>query len=135
MKTSTAYSSESFSEPIEIMHETSREWLNEISLMKEEIKFLGTLLTRNASHRFPTPESTELTKELNSLNSDVLTFLSKKITEHEMWLTDAIQTDTLSRQKFYREMHDELALEMNNCHKKFRDLKRRIYTLASNDVK
>jgi len=100
MKTIKGPTSEYLSDTsIEILHETSREWLNEIFFMKEEIEFLASLLTRNAVHHFPTIESTELKKELASLNSNVLTVLKKKIMEHEMWLADAIRTDTISRQK------------------------------------
>jgi hypothetical protein len=115
---------------LEVLHEQSLEWLNEMNFVKEEMTFLNRLLNRDAGHQFPTEECAALEKELTIFNSDIVDVLYRKIQEHERWLTDIIRTDTLDRQYFYREVHRELMHEISECMEKYFFIKRRIFSFA-----
>ncbi len=115
---------------LEVLHEQSLEYLNEIAFIKEEIAFFNTLLNKNAGRQFPSEQSAAFGKELVSFNSGVVSVLQNKIMEHERWLSDIIKTDTLGRQESYRNIHREVTEEMNACHKRYFQLKKSIFSFV-----
>lgn len=119
---------------LEILHKSSHQWLNEIAFMEEEVRFLSSLLTTKSSYHNSNMESIEFNRELTLFSRDFITVLNKKIMEHEMWLTDIIRTDTLDRQKFYREIHSELAAQMRDCHDRFMNMKKKIFSYIKDNM-
>lgn len=118
---------------VEELHQESIEWLSEVSFIKQKLMFLRKLLTKNTGH-FPTVESAELDKELIVFNSNMLSTLLHSIREHEMWLSDIFRTDTPSRLKFYRELHDELGERIKTCRNEIVAMKKRIFAFAMNQT-
>jgi len=114
---------------LEELHQQSIEWADEVAFIKEELVFLRKLLTKFGGH-FPTVESAELDKELIVFVSNTLSPLLHSILEHEMWLSDILRTDTLSRLKFYRELHGDLSERMRACRKEIFGIKKRFFAFA-----
>jgi len=120
---------------LEVLHEQSCEYLNEISFMKTEITFFNTLLNKNAGRQFSTEQSAAISKQMITFIGKTLNALNKKLMEHERWLADIIKTDTLGRQQSYREVHRDLTKEMVACREKFVRLKKKVFSFAKNWVK
>ena len=115
---------------LEVLHEQSKEYLDEIAFIKEELVFFNKLLNKNAGQQFPSNQAATLSKEMVAFDSNPLTILHNKIIEHERWLADMIKTDTLGRQESYRDIHRGLTEEMDECRKKFQSLKKSIFSFA-----
>lgn len=115
---------------LEVLHEQSREYLNEIDFMKMEISFFNKLLNKNAGKQFPGEQAAALGKRMIKFVSATLPVLRKKIMEHERWLSDILKTDTLGRQESYREIHRNLTKEMRMCRETFVRLKKKVFSFA-----
>ena len=115
---------------LEVLHEQSREYLNEIDFMKIELAFFNKLLNKNAGKQFPTEQAAALSKRITKFMSRSLPGLLKKIMEHEQWLSDIIKTNTLGRQESYREVHRDLTKEMIMCRQTFIRLKKKVFSFA-----
>jgi hypothetical protein len=115
---------------LEVLHEQSLEYLNEIDFMKVEISFFNKLLNKNAGKQFPGEQSAALGKRMIKFVSSTIPDLRKKIMEHERWLSDIIKTDTLGRQESYREVHRALTKEMTMCRENFVRLKKKVFSFA-----
>jgi len=115
---------------LEVLHEQSLEYLNEIDFMKVEITFFNKLLNKNAGKQFPSEQAAALSKRMIKFVTRVLPDLREKIVEHERWLSDIVKTDTLGRQESYRVIHRNLTQEMNMCRESFIRLKKKVFSFA-----
>jgi hypothetical protein len=115
---------------LEVLHEESLEWLNEITFWRDETAFFYSLIvTRIPETLAETKKELEkIEKELISISTDELNELENKVTEHEKllrYLVDCREED----QSDYRQKHLELSQKIHLLEKRLKTLKKNIFGL------
>lgn len=116
---------------LEILHEQSNEWLNDISFWKEEIAFFYAIIIKKTHVSVPLDAKDSLQQieeELGLISGGELEKLQKEVEEHEKSLYMFLKKKT-GTERAYRETHKKLAHEFEDFEKKFREIKRNIFSL------
>jgi hypothetical protein len=116
---------------LEILHEQSNEWLNEISFWREEIAFFYAIIIKKTYLSVPVHSKNAISlieKELDIISSGQLDKLQKEVEDHERSLYKFLK-DKVGTDMEYRETHKKLAHEFENFEKKLRLIKRDIFGL------
>lgn len=116
---------------IEILHEQSNEWLNEIAFWREEIAFFYAIIIKKTHISVPIDSKdalNQIEKELDLLSGGQLDKLQKEVVEHEKSLYVFLK-DKVGTEREYRETHKKLVHEFEDFEKKFRQIKRDIFSL------
>lgn len=116
---------------LEILHEQSNEWLNEIEFWREEIAFFYGIVIRKTHLAVPIHSKDALNlieKELEIISRGKLDILQKEVEEHEKSLSMFLK-DKTGTEREYRDTHKKLAQEFENFEKKFRLVKGDIFSL------
>lgn len=123
---------------IEVLHEQSNEWLNEIAFWQDELAFLYTLVVRKTLKAVPVnaKESiVEIENELVRLTSGELDNLRQKVEEHEKLLLSLFERKVAGDEGAYRDKHHQLVTEFDQVEKRVKLLKRRVFELAGQIAK
>jgi hypothetical protein len=121
---------------IEILHEESIEWLNEITFWHEECTFLFTLFVKNIQKLNPAPVSSKeellhIERELLQLqrSGGELDSLKHEVEQHERFLALLLENQ-LGSERNYRDEHKALAGNFMVFEKRFKDLKKDIFVFV-----
>ena len=118
---------------LEILHQESREWLNEISYWRDEIAFFYTLMVKKGDKKF----SIENKDELVHIQDEILHMSGKEfgdfeatINQHEIYLDTLLQNNSLRDERVFREKHKIISSEILNFDTRIRKLKKEIFALV-----
>jgi hypothetical protein len=116
---------------IEILHEESVEWLNDLDFWREENDFLFTLFIKSVRKEAISLKNDQLLKierELIHLrrSGGELDELQRVVLEHEHFLKMLLENH-VNAERNYRDAHIELAKRFSLFEKRFKSLKTNIF--------
>jgi hypothetical protein len=117
---------------LEVLHEQSTEWLNEIAFWRDEAAFFYSLVVTKTKKSVPEnlkEEFSKVEKELISVTADELDKLEESVTEHEKFLRYLVDCQEKD-QTDYRNKHKMLALSFEQFEKRFKSLKKNVFSLV-----
>jgi hypothetical protein len=117
---------------LEILHEESREWLNEIAFWRDEATFLFNLIRKKTNELVQVKAGTvseKIENELSRISAVELDKLHETVIAHERYLSKMIK-DKMNDQETYRYKHHELASEFREFDKHFKVVKKEIFDIA-----
>jgi hypothetical protein len=116
---------------LEILHEQSTDWLNEITFWREEIAFFHSIIIKKTHLSIPIDSKDaliQIEEELGQISADQLEKLQNQVEEHEKSLFLFLK-DKSGSESEYRETHKKLVHEFEDFEKKFKQIKRDIFGL------
>ncbi|MDG1729463.1 MAG: hypothetical protein P8K68_07675 [Algibacter sp.] len=115
---------------LDILHFESREWLDTIEFLKDEIRFFENLLKQKESEESNKQEFTKLLKNLDKIHIDFLEDLEDDIIQHESTLSKIVKGEKGLSDAVYRDKHSQLAKRMNTFTENFKTFKKIIFDHA-----
>lgn len=118
--------------PLEILHEESQEWLDEVEFWKDEIAFFYALIvgkTRKSTAVLKTKEGKSIENHLVYVSAETLNDLKLEVQTHERFLSRLMDDVTLSEQT-YRSKHKAIAKKIHDFENEFREMKKKVFQLA-----
>jgi hypothetical protein len=116
---------------LEVLHEQTTEWLSEINFWRDEAAFLYSLVVTRTSDLVPVNSKNSFEKieqELLNITGDELDKLENLVNDHEKILTYLVECRE-EEQGNYRDKHREMTITFDQFEKRFRSLKKEIFTL------
>lgn len=110
----------------DVLFEETREWLDEITFIREEIAFYHSLLAKHQSIT-PATTTTALSARLVQLKADLNGNFMRSLVAHSNELAEMMRTFTMGRHEPYRNTHLELGEEVNRLLRVFKDIKHDIF--------
>ena len=117
---------------LEVLHEESREWLNEINYWRDEIAFFYTLMVKKAdknSFRENKNELIHIQEELLKMSGKEFGDLEAVINQHENYL-DLLATNFLKNDRVFRDKHKAISFQIREFDIRIRNLKNKIFSLV-----
>ena len=118
----------------EELHDDSKNWFSEIDFVNDELRFLDHLLGSNYIDFKEFGLDTKIEKIVINLkvekNKGIT--LKKLIQEHERTLSHLINSDSDTGNANYMDVHKKLEFEMILFTKKYKKLKREIFSIVEN---
>ena len=118
--------------PLEILHEESLEWLEEVEFWKDEVAFLYKLIIQKSKERTPllkTKQAKEAERHLIYISVEKLGDLKIEVDAHEKFLSRVIDNKKFDAE-LYRSRHKAIAEKFQDFEKEFRDMKKKIFQFA-----
>lgn len=117
--------------PLEILHEESLEWLEEIEFWKDETAFFYALIIKRTkdSAVWTTKQAKEVERHLVYVSAERLDDLRLEVKNHEKFLNRILNNSQLS-EEYYRIRHKEITEKMQNFEWEYRSMKKKIFTLT-----
>lgn len=123
---------------IEVLHEQSNEWLNEIAFWYDELSFLHSLVIKKTLKSVPLNSKNSIEKienELIRLTGGDLDRLKLTIETHEKLLVDILEKKKNTNEEIYRGKHRQLTNEFHQFENRFKLLKKDVFDLVKMIVK
>lgn len=117
---------------VEVLHEQSIEWLNEIAFWRDESAFLYSLFANKTLKFVPVNSKKDIEKiekELLAMTCEDLDKLQHEVEDHEKFLDLLLKNDHLDKET-YKRKHHALTLTFSEFEKRFKFLKKEIFALA-----
>jgi hypothetical protein len=117
---------------LEVLHEQSNEWRNEIAFWRDEASFLYTLIVTKTIKSIPVDSKNnmdKIEKDLIKITGGEIDDLENKVIEHQKFLNYLIQCNE-EDQKDYRDKHKELTKKLDYFEKRFKSLKKEVFSLV-----
>jgi hypothetical protein len=117
---------------LDVLHEQSTEWLNEIAFWRDETAFFYSLIVTKTFKSVPTNSKNDLEKiekELISITGGELDKLENAVAEHEKFLSYLMECQD-ENQESYRDKHKELTHTFNQFEKRYKFLKKEIFSFV-----
>ena len=118
--------------PLEILHEESLEWLEEVEFWKDETAFFYKLIIQKSKERTPllkTKQAKEAERHLIYISAEKLDDLKIEVDAHEKFLSRIINSKKLD-EGLYRSRHKAIAKKFQDFEKEFCDMKKKIFQLV-----
>lgn len=115
--------------PLEILHEESMEWLEEIEFWKDEVAFFYKLMITKGERKPPTKSLLSIQNQIIYFSSEKLDDLKLEIQTHERFLSrmmKAIRQD----EGAYRSKHRILSKNVSEFEKQFKEMKKKVFLLV-----
>jgi hypothetical protein len=116
---------------LDVLHEQSNEWLEEINFWRDESAFYYAFMLTETNNWVPITSKNELKSiegELISLTGGELDDLQKVVEEHERFLSDLMDKHP-ENESNYRNKHRQLAIRFVQFEKRFKYLKHDVFKL------
>jgi nitroreductase len=115
-------------EPVEVLHQQSINWLNQILFWKDEGRFFSDLLKHHASGRERKEELESISGKFRNINAGDIDALNRDIYMHERFLSEVLrEKDVDSRD--YRKDHHRLTGRYQELEGRMKALKRAVFSL------
>jgi hypothetical protein len=117
---------------LEILHEQSNEWLNEIAFWRDEVAFFYSLIVNKTLKVIPISAKDNIIKienELIKITGGELDELQEIVERHENFLCHLLETKN-ANEEIYKEKHRELANKFDQFEKHFKSLKKDVFALV-----
>lgn len=116
-----------------VLHEESREWLNDVKFWRDEIAFFYTLMVKKSGID-PSSESKDevvrIQDELLHLSGKEFNDLENAINTHENYLAAILENNSLSNEQDFREKHKVISLQIRLFEYRLKALKNDIFHLV-----
>jgi hypothetical protein len=116
---------------LDILHEQSNDWLNEIAFYREEIAFYYTIIIKKTHASVPVHSEDVLNmieKQLDTLSGGTLDKLEGEVQMHERALYMFLQ-NKVGTEREYRDAHKKLAHDFDGFENNIKGVKRDIFSL------
>lgn len=122
--------------PLEVLHEESLEWLEEIEFWKDETAFFYSLIIKRTKNSplLKTKQFKDIERHLIYISAEKLDDLKLEVKQHEKFLKRIIEDIRLDEQ-LYRSRHKQIAKKLNSFEKEFKDMKRKIFVFVKKELK
>lgn len=117
---------------LEVLHDESREWLNDVKFWRDEIAFFYTLMLRKTAKDPSSEDKNEIGRiqeELLRLSGNEFTNLEKDINAHESYLASLMLSSSVSSDREFREKHRTLLINVQAFFQRIRKLKNEVFLL------
>ena len=117
---------------LEVLHEESREWLNEISYWRDEIAFFYMLMVKKSDKNFSLQNKDELVhiqEELLSISGKEFNDLEVDSNHHENYLASLLENNSLKDERIFRNKHKIISSQIRSFDLRIRKFKREIFIL------
>ncbi|HEY4798962.1 MAG TPA: hypothetical protein VII99_07795 [Bacteroidia bacterium] len=120
--------------PLEVLHEESIEWTEEINFWKDEVAFFYSLFIK-------TPKNTPLleTKEAKNIEQHMIYIAAEKLDDlklevqsHERFLNRIINNTKIDEQ-LYRSRHNAIKVKFLDFRIEYKNMKKKIFDLIKNN--
>ncbi|MGZ3862128.1 MAG: hypothetical protein ACXVPN_11430 [Bacteroidia bacterium] len=121
---------------MEVLHDESLEWLNEIQFWRDEIAFFYALMLKKAGKDSLFARKDEIGRiqeDLLSLSGKEFSDLETAINEHEKYLAALWEGDSSSNDRSFREKHKAILIKMQTFKSSLRKLKDEIFLLVKKE--
>lgn len=116
--------------PLELVHQQSQEWIEELLFWRDECAFLYTLIRNSPnSPLLKTRQAKSIEKQLLAISADRLDDMLSEISEHEKFLADVIEGKSKD-EDLLRRRHRIISGSMSKLEQDFKKLKRQIFGLV-----
>ncbi len=117
--------------PLEVLHEESLEWLDEIEFCKDEAAFFYSLILKRAKELplLKTKQAKNVESHLIYFSAERMDDMKIEISSHEKFLSRIIDRPDLDEQ-LYRKRHKEISQKFHEFMQEFRQMKRKIFELV-----
>lgn len=115
--------------PLEILHEESLEWLEEIEFWKDEVAFFYKLMITKGERKPPTKNLLSIQNQIIYFSSEKLDDLKLEIQTHERFLARMLKS-VRQDENVYRSRHRALSKKISDTEKQFKEIKKKIFLLA-----
>ena len=115
--------------PLEVLHNESQEWLEEIEFWKDEAAFFYSFIiekTKLNPSAFITKDAKDIEKHLIYVSAEKLNDLKIEVQEHEKFLYRLIDNVKLDDQ-LYRSRHKAITEKIHLFENEFKEMKRKIF--------
>ncbi|WP_047414659.1 hypothetical protein [Cellulophaga sp. Hel_I_12] len=109
---------------LDVLHQESKEWQENIAFWQDETKFFNTILTKKERQE---SEYTSLLKNLERVHHHLFNFMSKDIIEHEKFLSRLVKGEKGLSDENYRGQHKELKEKMEVFNQDFKTFKKMVF--------
>ena len=109
---------------LDVLHQESREWLENIAFWKDETKFFANLLNKDENK---TSEYSEMLKNLDKIHENLFDYLEDDIKQHERLLSHLIKGQKGLSDMDYRDKHRSLGERMDLFTNDFREFKKMVF--------
>ena len=118
----------------EELHDDSKSWFSEIDFVNDELRFLDHLLGSNYIDFMEFGLNTKIEKLVKNIKEEnkIGILLKNLIQDHERTLSNLIKNDSDSGNANYMDVHKKLEFEMILFTKKYKKLKREIFSIVEN---
>ncbi|MGZ4034180.1 MAG: hypothetical protein ACXVPU_08330 [Bacteroidia bacterium] len=117
---------------LEVLHEQSTDWLNEIAFWRDESAFFYSLIVKKTLKSVPLSAKSQIQKiekELLAITGGELDKLQHEVEVHEKYLNLLMESEHYDKE-IYRTKHHELSLKFSQFEKRFKSLKKDIFSLV-----
>lgn len=118
---------------LEVLHEETTEWLNDINYWRDEIAFFYTLMVKKIGKGMEGDDQEEIghiQDELLHINQNKLDELQQMLETHERNLSALLDGVSLHDERSYRDKHKVILGKVRNINERIRSLKREIFSLV-----
>lgn len=121
----------------EELHHDSKEWLSEISFIRDEIRFLEHLLRANYIDCLSAGLYKKIETLVDKMSAERIAgeTLEIIIKEQEAILSNLIRQDSVLSNKNYLENHRKLEFEMDYFDKKYKRIKKQIFEIIEQVIR
>ncbi len=122
--------------PLEILHEESMEWLEEIEFWKDEVAFFYKLIIRKADKK-PRPKTKTMLgieSKLIYLSSEKLDDLKLEIQIHERFLARMMKS-VKQDEGAYRAKHKIIAKKVQDFEMEMKEIKSKVFALVKKSTR
>ena|SRR3972149_8398295 len=123
--------------PLEILHQESLEWLEEIEFWKDEVAFFCTLIlrkTKKTTSLLQAKEAKSIENHLVYISAEKLDDLKMEVQAHEHFLSKMME-DVKQDEKMYRSKHRDLSKKFQDFENGIKVLKMKIFQLIETNKK
>jgi len=116
-----------------VLHEESREWLNDISFWCDEIAFFYTLMIKKVDKDYGLENKSELAHiqdEILSLSGKEFSDMETVIKQHENYLSSLLESDLLKDERGFRDSHRAISSQVHAFDLRIHKLKKNIFALV-----
>lgn len=115
--------------PLEILHEESLEWLEEIEFWKDETAFFYTLMIKKSDKQPPTKSLLGIQNHIIYLSAEKIDDLKLEIQTHEKFLAGILKSKRQDEEA-YRIKHKAIAKKIRDFENEMKEMKKKVFALV-----
>lgn len=112
---------------LDVMHQESREWLENIAFWKDEANFFADLLSTKQAE---ISQYGKVLRNLDKIHENLFDYLTNDIVEHEKDLSELVSGEKDGSDSEYRASHRKLKERMDLFTEDFKDFKKMVFGYA-----
>lgn len=115
--------------PLEVLHEESLEWLEEIEFWKDETAFFYTLMITKSEEQPPSKSLLGIQNHIIYLSAEKIDDLKLAIQRHERYLAGMLKSKRQD-EGAYRAQHKAIAKKVHDFEMEMREMKKKVFAVV-----